>query len=234
MRVLLAPDCFGGTLSAPDAAQALAEGWLRAAPADDLDLCPLSDGGPGLLEVLRPALPGSRDLQVVVEGPHADPVPAVVLLHEGTAWVESAQACGLHLTARRDPGSATTYGVGQLVLAALDAGARRVVVGLGGSATHDGGAGALAALDVSRHGPDGRLPPGGAALLDLVRLEGRPDPRLADVDLVAATDVDVALAGAAQFLPQKGASDVGLLVLALTRWADHLEPHLGVAVRDLP
>lgn len=234
MRVLLAPDSFGGSLSAAGAAAALAQGWAATAPGDALDLCPLSDGGPGLLEVLDAALPDAVRVPVVVEGPDARPVPASVLLHRETAYVESALACGLHLLAPadRDPAVTTTYGVGQLVLAALDAGARRVVVGLGGSATHDGGAGLLAALGVSRHGADGRLPRGGAALLGLERLEGRPDLRGAS--LVAATDVDVPLAGAALFAEQKGATDVGLLTRALDRWADHLEPHLGVRARDLP
>ena len=237
MRVLLAPDSFGGTLSAADAARALAEGWREAVPGVEVDLCPLSDGGPGLVEVLATALPEAVQVPVVVEDALARPVPASVLLLDGTAYVESALACGLHLltAGERDPRTTTTYGVGQLVIAALEAGARRVVVGLGGSATHDGGAGMLAALGVARHGADGRLAPGGAALLDLVRLEGRPDPRLSGVELLAATDVEVDLAGAALFAPQKGASesDIVLLMRALTRWADVLEPHLGVAVRDL-
>ncbi len=238
MRVLLAPDCFTGTLSAPEAAEALARGWASVAPRDDLDLCPLSDGGPGLLEVLRHALPGCTDLPVVVEDPLARPVPASVLLHRSpdgtdTAYVESALACGLHLLApdERDPARTTTYGVGQLVAAALDAGARRVVVGLGGSGTHDGGAGALAALGMARYGRHGRLGWGGAPLVDVVRLEGRPRT---GAELVAATDVDVPLGGAALFLPQKGPADVDLLTRALTRWADVVEAHLGVAVRDLP
>jgi glycerate kinase len=160
-----------------------------------------------------------------------------------TAYVEAAAACGLHLLAEpeRDPRATTTYGVGQLVHQALDLGATRVVVGLGGSATNDGGAGLLAALGVQRLDAAGeRLAPGGAALRDVDRLSGAPDPRLAAVDLVAATDVDSPLLGlygaSATFGPQKGASreDVALLDGALTRWADVLEAHLGVAVRDAP
>ncbi len=243
MRVLIAPDCFGGTLTGPEAAAAIAAGWRAGAPADALDLAPLSDGGPGLLHVLAPVLPGAVRHSVRVEDPLARPVEAAVLLDGTTAYVEAAQACGLHLLtdAERDPTVTTTYGVGQLVAAALDLGASRVVVGLGGSATNDGGAGLLAALGVQRVDAAGqRLAPGGAALRHLDRLVGAPDPRLADVELVAASDVDSPLLGlhgaSAVFGPQKGATreHVALLDGALTRWADLLEAHLGVAVRQLP
>ena len=241
MRILLAPDGFGGTLTAAQAAHALGEGWRRVAPDDELDLAPLSDGGPGLLEVLATALPAARALAVEVEDPLGRPVEAHVLLDGATAYVESALACGLHLlsAAERDPRSASTYGVGRLVTAALDAGVSRIVVGLGGSATNDGGAGLLTALGLRLHGADGtRLPRGGAPLRGLDHLSGRLDPRLAEVDLVAATDVDSPLLGlrgaSATFGPQKGASreDVALLDAALTRWADVLETELGVRVRD--
>jgi glycerate 2-kinase len=243
VRVVIAPDSFGGTLTAVEAAQAIARGWRTAAPGDALALLPLSDGGPGFVDVLAAALPGSEVRTVVVEDPLARPVEARWLLDGGVAYVESAAACGLHLLtlAERDPRATTTYGVGQLVVAALDAGARRVVVGLGGSATNDGGAGLLAALGVARLDAGGaRLPPGGAALAETARLEGAPDPRLARVGLVAATDVDAPLLGlfgaSAVYGPQKGAGadDVQLLDAALTRWADLLEEHLGVVVRDRP
>ena len=243
MRVLLAPDGFGGTLSGAQAAAAMAAGWRRASPLDELDLAPLSDGGPGLLDVLAAALPSAVLHAVTVEDPLARPVQAAVLLDGTTAYVEAAAACGLHLLAddERDPTRTTSYGVGQLVLAALDRGATRVVVGLGGSATNDGGAGFLAALGVQRLDAAGeRLAPGGGALRELDRLTGAPDPRLAGVELVAATDVDSPLLGlygaSAVFGPQKGATreDVALLDGALTRWADRLEAHLGVAVRDQP
>lgn len=241
MRVLLAPDSFGGTLSAAEAAQAMADGWSSAAPHDELDLAPLSDGGPGLVDVLAAALPGAQRHVVVVEDPLARPVEAAFLVHGSTAYVEAAAACGLHLLeeSERDPEVTTTYGVGQLLAAALERGVDRVVVGLGGSATNDGGAGMLAALGVGRLDASGqRLAPGGTALRDLGRLEGRP--RLGGVELVAATDVHTPLLGllgaSATFGPQKGASReaVARLDAALTRWADVLEPHLGVAVRELP
>lgn len=243
MRVLLAPDGFGGTLSPAAAASAMAAGWRTAAPDDVLDLAPLSDGGPGFLEVLAAALPDAVLHGFSVEDPLARPVSASVLLDGTTAYVESAAACGLHLLepGERDPLATTTYGVGQLLVGALDAGATRIVVGLGGSATNDGGAGMLAALGLSRHDAAGeRLPPGGAALRRVERLAGAVDARLAGVELIAATDVDSPLLGlygaSAVFGPQKGASreDVALLDAALARWADVLEARLGTSVRDRP
>ena len=243
MRLVIAPDGFGGTLSPAAAARALGEGWSAGAPGDEVDLCPLSDGGPGLVEVLQTALPGSTVVPVVVEDALARPVDATVLLDGRTAYVESALACGLHLLApeERDPRAATTYGVGQLLLAALDAGATRIVVGLGGSATNDGGAGMLAALGLGRVDAAGQqLAPGGTALADAVALSGELDARLAGVELLAATDVDAPLLGprgaSAVFGPQKGATpdDVRALDAALGRWADVLEDALGVQVRDAP
>src|SRR3954471_24558295 len=117
MRVAVAPDGFGGTLSPLEAARAIAAGWSVAAPGDRLDLAPLSDGGPGFVEVLSAALRDARLVSVEVEGPLATPVQAQLLLDGTTAYVESAQACGLHLLApdERDPKITTTYGVGQLV-----------------------------------------------------------------------------------------------------------------------
>jgi glycerate kinase len=243
VQVVVAPDAFGGTLTAVEAAQAIAAGWRGSAPGHDLVEVPLSDGGPGFVDVLAAARPQARAVTVVVEDPLARPVEAALLLDGDSAFVESAAACGLHLLTdgERDPRRTTTYGVGQLVAAALDEGARRVVVGLGGSATNDGGAGLLAALGLARVNAAGRrLDPGGAALGDVARMDGEIDARLARVELLAATDVDAPLLGlsgaSAVFGPQKGASrqDVLDLDAALTRWADVLEAHLGVRVRDLP
>jgi glycerate kinase len=139
MRVLIAPDGFGGTLTAQEAAAALQRGWLRAAPGDDIATCPLSDGGPGFLDTLRASL-GGELVAVTVRSPLGDRVPAALLLVEGadgmrTAYVESSHAVGLPLVppARRDPTRTTSYGVGELIRAAVDTGARRIVVGLGGS-----------------------------------------------------------------------------------------------------
>src|SRR5215210_6779921 len=96
VKVLVAPDKFAGTLTAVEAARAMAEGWHRRAPDDALDLAPMADGGPGFVDVLHEAL-GGQVLAVTVAGPFEEPVPATLLLASGTAYVESAQACGLHL-----------------------------------------------------------------------------------------------------------------------------------------
>jgi glycerate 2-kinase len=242
VRVVIAPDGFGGTLSAPEAAAAVARGWSSAAPGDELVLVPLSDGGPGLVEVLAARLGGQR-VTATVDDPLGRPVPADLLLVDGTAYVEAAAACGLHLLAddERDPTRTTTRGVGQLVLAALDARATRVVVGLGGSATNDGGAGLLSVLGLHAYADDGAVVgPGGGPLRACSRLEGEPDPRLAAVELVVATDVDAPLLGvhgaSAVFGPQKGATRAQVLDLddALRAFAGVLESRLGREVRDLP
>ncbi len=207
MLVLLAPDKFAGTLSATEAADAIAAGWRTWAPADAVDRCPMSDGGPGFVDVMSAAVGGSL-LAVTVTGPLGAPAPATLLLCDGTAYVESAQACGLHLVGDevRDPHHASTRGVGELVAAAVDAGAARVVVGLGGSATNDAGAGLLAALGAESDadlcsGPSG-LRHVGAVDLSAARR------RLSGVELVAATDVDNPLLGmfgaTKAYGPQKG------------------------------
>ncbi|SCL68900.1 glycerate kinase [Micromonospora citrea] len=235
MRVLLCPDKFAGTLSAPEVADAVAAGWHEVAPGDDLLARPLSDGGPGFLDVLADAL-GGRRIPVRTVDPLGRPTAGEILLTDdgATAWLESAQACGLHLLdpAERDPKATTSYGLGVLVVAAVEAGARTVVIGLGGSATNDGGAGMLTALGVTPLDEAGRaLPYGGAALAATVALDGAP--RLREARLVAATDVDNPLLGlhgaSSVFGPQKGAdrADVLLLDAALERFAAVLE-------RDLP
>ncbi|GAA5137301.1 glycerate kinase [Alloalcanivorax gelatiniphagus] len=204
MRVLIAPDKFAGTLTAVQAAEAIAAGWRRHAPDDDLDLAPMADGGPGFVDVLHAAL-GGELAAVTVSGPHGSPVPAVVLRVGETAYVESAQAAGLHLLAGSAEG-ATSRGVGELVLAAVTAGARTVVVGLGGSGTNDGGAGVLAALGAVS---DGVLDGGAAGLASMSTVDlSAARARLAGVTLVAASDVDIPLTGlfgaTKTFGPQKG------------------------------
>lgn len=216
MRVLVAPDCFTGTLSAPEAAEAIAAGWARSAPHDELVRTPLSDGGPGFVEVLSASLGGRLD-EVTVQDPLGRPTTATMLVVEDagrrTAYLESASAAGLHLLApsERDPGRTSTYGVGQLLGRAVDLGAERIVVGLGGSGTNDAGAGLLAALGVGR--PE-RLARGGLPLAEIATadLDGLEEVtgRLRGVDLVVATDVDSPLLGpqgaSAVFGPQKGAT----------------------------
>lgn len=201
MRILVAPDKFAGTLTAVEAAETIAIGWRRHAPADDLELVPMADGGPGFVDVLHSTL-GGELLAVTVTGPHGESVPAAVLMAGETAYVESAQACGLALTGGEGAESATTYGVGELLLAAVEAGARRVVVGLGGSGTNDGGAGLLAALGATADRP---LDRGGAALTGITKLT-LPTPL--DVEIIAASDVENPLTGlfgaTKTYGPQKG------------------------------
>jgi glycerate kinase len=243
VRVLICPDKFAGTLSAVAAADAIAEGWLAAAPDDEVVRRPLADGGPGFLDVLAAALSsadwtplrqatplGGTRVPVRTVDPLGRPVPGEVLVVGATGYVESAQACGLHLLAphERDPRVTTSYGLGPLLTAAVEAGVREVVVGLGGSGTNDAGAGLLAALDAPALDAAGyALPYGGAALASVATLGGVP--RLRDVRLIAATDVDSPLTGihgaSSVYGPQKGASreDVLLLDAALARFATVLE-----------
>ena len=249
----MAPDKFGGTLSAVEAAEAMATGWRRASPDDEVLVRPMSDGGTGFVDVLAANLAGDL-VPVPTSDPLGRPVVGALLLHESAghstgparvAYVESAQACGLHLLAHheRNPMVTTSYGLGLLVTAAVDSGARRVVVGLGGSATNDGGAGMLAALGVTALDRTGAaLPPGGAALATVERLNGAPrlgDVELGGVELVVATDVDNPLTGpngaSVVFGPQKGAGpgQVEALDAALARWGHMLERDLPGAPRGL-
>ncbi|MEZ5097561.1 MAG: glycerate kinase [Nocardioides sp.] len=144
MRVLIAPDKFAGTLTALQAAEAISAGWQRQAPGDELDLAPMSDGGPGFVAVLHTAL-GGEVLSVTVPGPLRETVPAAMLL-VGAARTSRARRPAGCTSRGVEPESATTYGVGAMIGRAVEAGARRVVVGMGGSGTTDGGAGLLAAL----------------------------------------------------------------------------------------
>ena len=210
MRVLFAPDSFGGTLSAVEAAQAMADGWRRRAPHDDFVLAPMSDGGPGFVDALHASLGGAL-LAVTVRNQYGEPTPATVLVVDETAYVEAAQACGLHLSTRRDPERASTYGVGELIAAAAEAGAHRVFVGLGGSGTNDAGAGCLAALGATAE-PAAALVAGPCGLAGLSAVDLQPvHRRLANVDLVVATDVDnplLGLRGATNvYGPQKGIAE---------------------------
>lgn len=210
MRVLVAPDKFAGTLTAVEAADAIAAGWRRRAPDDELDLAPMADGGPGFVDVVHAALGGELHV-VTVGGVHGEPVPATVLRVGDTAYLESAQACGreLLLAGDGDAERATTTGVGDLVLAAVDGGATTVVVGLGGSGTNDGGAGLLARLGARA---DGVLDAGPAGFGDLATVDLAPArERLTGVELVMASDVDIPLTGlfgaTKTFGPQKGIAE---------------------------
>lgn len=207
MRILVAPDKFAGTLTAVEAAEAIAAGWRRHAPHDELDLAPMADGGPGFVDVLHAALGGDL-LVTTVRGPHGERVPAAVLRVGTTAYVESAQACGLHLL-EGPVEHATTVGVGDLLLAAVESGPDRVVVGLGGSGTNDAGAGLLHALGAEADGP---LDAGAAGLATVTDIDLAPArERVGGIDLVAASDVENPLTGlfgaSKVFGPQKGLDD---------------------------
>jgi len=245
VRLLIAPQEFKGSLSAADAARAMAEGLRRALPDAELDLAPMADGGPGTVEALVTA-GGGRRLTTTVADPLGRPVEAAWgLLEEGrTAVVEMAAASGLVLLRpeERDARRASTYGTGQLIIAALEAGCRRLIIGLGGSATNDGGAGMAQALGARLTDEEGReLPPGGAALARLACIDvSGLDGRLRDCQVLGATDVTNPLCGpqgaSAVYGPQKGASpaDVQELDAALARYAAVIERDIGKRVADVP
>lgn len=234
MRILIAPDKFAGTMSAAEAADAVADGWRAARPGDTTATLPLADGGPGFVEVLHHALPDAVRHTVRTSDPLGRPVDAEYLRDGDTAYIESAAACGLHLlaAAERDPRRATTYGLGLLVAHAVEHGARRVVLGLGGSATNDAGAGMLTALGyVFRDAAGEPIPYGGEGLAAVTEAEGAPRTR--GVEFVAATDVDSPLLGphgaTRVFGPQKGADprDVDCLEHAVAHFAATVQARLG-------
>ncbi len=223
MRVLIAPDCYGDSLTAVQAARAIAAGWQRARPDDQLTLAPQSDGGPGFVGVLAGRLGDVHSLRVI--GPLTAEVSAEWVLDPappGTAYIECAQACGLALLGGpptvQTAHQAHSRGVGQLIAAARQAGAGRIVVGLGGSACTDGGRGLVDQL-------------GGLATAREL---------LADVELIAATDVEHPLLGpmgaASVFGPQKGADPETVLLLEqeLTDWAADLNAAAGREISDEP
>lgn len=221
MQVLIAPDCFGDSLTAVEAAESIARGWQRGRPDDELTLAPQSDGGPGFVGVLAGRVGEVHTLRV--SGPLTEEVSADWVLDPAaprTAYIECAQACGLHLLGGpptvQTALAAHSRGVGQLIAAAVQAGAGRIVVGLGGSSCTDGGRGMIDEL--------GGLEAGRKLL--------------AGVELVAATDVEHPLLGpkgaAAVFGPQKGADPdtVRVLEQRLSDWAVELNAAAGRAVSD--
>ncbi|MFC4691859.1 glycerate kinase [Geodermatophilus arenarius] len=240
MRIVVAPDSFKGTLTAAEAADAVARGLARVHPDAEVLARPVADGGEGTVAAAVRA--GYRPVTTTVGGPDGRPVRATFAVDGTTAVVELAAAAGLGLLAEPAPTTATTRGVGELLLAALDAGARRVVLGLGGSATTDAGAGLLQALGVRLLDADGRdVPPGGAGLAHLARIDaGARDPRLHGLEVRVATDVDNPLTGpsgaAAVYGPQKGATpeQVAQLDAALARFAAVVRRDLGIDLEGRP
>ncbi|MDT0183507.1 glycerate kinase [Microbacterium sp. ARD31] len=224
-RVLLAPDKFKGSLSAPGVAQALADGVHRACPDAVVDLLPVADGGDGTVDAAVAG--GFERVPVAVSGPTGDPVATSYARRGATAVVELADACGLARLPGGAPApmTATSRGLGEVMAATLDAGCRSLVVGIGGSASTDGGLGLLEALGA--RASDG---------LDLTGLH----PALAGARIVVACDVDNPLTGpdgaAAVYAPQKGASpeQVAELDARLGRWADLVAAATGTDRRDEP
>ncbi len=220
LAVLIAPDCFGGSLTAVQAAESIAAGWRQARGDDLLTLAPQSDGGPGFVDVLASRLGGLQT--ATVSGPLQARVTAHWVLHGQTAYIECAQACGLTLLGCppdvHTAVAAHSGGVGELIAAAVAAGARRIVVGLGGSSSTDGGRGLVQAL-------------GGMA---------QARDRLAGIELIAASDVEHPLLGpmgaAVVFGPQKGAdpATVELLEARMTEWAATLQDGSGLDIATEP
>ncbi|CAD5377908.1 glycerate kinase II [Pseudomonas sp. OF001] len=245
MKVVIAPDSFKESLSAAEVAAAIAAGLREVWPQAELLCRPMADGGEGTVVALVAAT-GGEYRETLVRGPLGEPVAATWgwIAASRSAVIEMAAASGLHLVppARRDVLRACTHGTGELIRAALEAGATRIVLGFGGSATNDAGSGMLRALGARFEDAAGQpLAPGGAALAQLARIDlSGLDPRLTQVDFEVACDVDNPLCGprgASQvFGPQKGATpeQVRQLDAALARFADVCAQTLGRDDRDLP
>lgn len=247
---MVAPDSFGGALDSPGVARGIATGWLRVRPQDTVLLKPMADGGEGTLAALAVALGEDAERRSIsTVDAMGRPIDADWLLVDGGrgAFIEMATASGLaHLDAAdRTPDSvraASTHGTGDLIRAALDAGVRTITVGLGGSATNDGGAGLLAALGVRFFDEEGDvLSPGGGSLINLRRIDASGlDSRLGEVSLVVTSDVTNPLCGprgaSATYGPQKGAdaATVEELDSALATFGRAIESATGRLVADLP
>lgn len=245
MKIIIAPDSFKDSLSAAGVAQAIVEGLAQVWPDAQMIQCPMADGGEGTVDAVLAACHGELRRQTV-HGPLGAPVQARWgwLADSHTAIIEMAEASGLQLLPpdQRDACRTTTFGTGELIRAALETGARRIILAIGGSATNDGGAGAMQALGVQMFDADDQpLPPGGLALAQLARISlDSLDPRVGEVRFEIAADVNNPLCGphgaSAIFGPQKGASpqQVQQLDAALGHFADHCARVLPTDVRDEP
>ena len=244
MRVLIAPASVKGSLDTTAVARALADGWRRARPLDETRLIPLADGGEGTLEAIKATGADWLELPVHARDPLGRPLRATFLRRGDEAVIEMAVASGLSriAPAERDAMAASTFGTGQVIAAAAGLGVRRIVLGLGGSATTDGGAGLLTALGgrfFDTRGDD--LAHGGGALADLARVDLQGvSPVLGEVHLTIASDVTNPLLGergaAATYGPQKGADaeQVARLDANLAHYADLIEAEIGRSIREAP
>jgi len=246
MKILIAPGSFKGSLSATEAAAAIAAGVRRIRPDAELVLLPLADGGEGTVEALVAAT-GGQQMKETVTGPLGLPVEAAWGLlggKERTAVIEMAAAAGLPLVppAPRDPRQTTTYGVGELLLLAAQSGAKRIIIGLGGSATNDGGAGAMQALGVKFYASNDNLLTEkltGGALAALKRIDAAElHPALSQLKIILASDVTNPLLGlhgaSAVYGPQKGATAEIVMEMesALSTYATVLRRDLGKDVAE--
>ena len=235
MRVVVAPDKFKGSLTAREVADRVAAGIAAVSGEVDVVRVPVADGGDGTVDAALAA--GYARVPVTAQGPTGEPVDTAFAVRDGTAVVEMADVSGLRLLApdRLAPRTASSYGTGEVVRAAIEHGCHTVVLGIGGSASTDGGAGMLTALGARLHDTTGAdLAPGGGPLADLERLDlSGLHPGVARTRVVVACDVDNPLLGphgaAAVYGPQKGADadDVAALDAALRRWADVVEEATG-------
>ncbi|QGH60234.1 glycerate kinase [Serratia proteamaculans] len=244
-KVVIAPDSFKESLSAMAVAEAIERGFRQIYPQVQYVKLPMADGGEGTVDSMVAAT-GGEIVRVEVTGPLGQPVSAFYgLLGEGeTAVIEMAAASGLHLAPkeRRDPRITTSYGTGELILAALERGVKTIILGIGGSATNDGGAGMMQALGARLLDDQQQpLPPGGAALTRLAQIDlSAVDPRLQQVSVTAACDVDNPLCGphgaSAVFGPQKGATPemVTQLDAALSHFGSLLQQVTGREVLNAP
>ncbi|MBO9626024.1 MAG: glycerate kinase [Microbacterium sp.] len=235
MRILIASDKFKGSATGAQVAAAVERGIRTVFPDAVIDAVPVADGGEGTVDAAVAS--GFEAVTATVTGPTGEPVSARFAVRGPQAIIEMAAASGLDVLPRGEkaPLTATSRGTGELIAAALDRGCTSIVLGVGGSANTDGGAGMLGALGVALHTASGPVAPGGAALADLQSVDvSGLDPRLADATIVLASDVDNPLLGdrgaAAVFAPQKGASadDVAALEAGLSRFSTLLEQQPGV------
>lgn len=249
LHIVIAPQSLKGSLTAAEAGEAIARGVRAVYPAAEIDIVPVADGGEGTTQALVDAT-GGEIVQQTVTGPLGEPVSAFfgicppTALHGRTAVIEMAACAGLPLvpSERRDPRITTTYGVGELILAALERGCRHFIIGIGGSATNDGGAGMAQALGAALLTTAGQpIAHGGAALATLSHMSTTTlDPRLHECTVEVACDVTNPLCGpsgaAAVYGPQKGATPamVTQLDVALAHYAQVIERELGLSVRDVP
>ena len=245
MKIVIAPDSFKGNLSALQVSQAIENGVKRVIPDIMTTIVPMADGGDGTVQALVDATGGE-----IIPAEVTNPLGGRVIAHWGllsdkvTGVIEMAAASGLNLVPpqKLNPLITTTYGTGELILAALERGCRKLIIGIGGSATNDGGAGMAQALGVKLLDAKGApLTFGGAALADLEHIDITTiDPRLADCDITVASDVTNPLCGSqgasAVYGPQKGATEEMVVQLdaALAHYADVIKRDLGIDIRDVP